>query len=225
MVAPHTILRRSRAAAASCTKTRRVPIETSPAQPGGGPAVMLNKVKILMVGPPEVGKTTLTNFLSEAGEVGGGGYRPTSGCRIVEFEIPNLNVNNMMTKVEVELWDVSGDRRYESCWPAIQRGCNGVVFVYNPGRDEQARILDSFYNQFAAQQGVREAQCVVFCHHKPGIQGKGAKLSNAFSKIPLIDTQLEEDSGSVRRDFNNFVASVLSHISAVAEMQENSILM
>ncbi|MPC67489.1 Intraflagellar transport protein 22 [Portunus trituberculatus] len=57
------------------------------------------------------GKTTLTNFLSEAGEVGGGGYRPTKGCRIVEFEIPNLNVNNMTTKVEVELWDVSGDRR------------------------------------------------------------------------------------------------------------------
>ncbi|KAK8380225.1 hypothetical protein O3P69_016684 [Scylla paramamosain] len=186
---------------------------------------MHNKVKILIVGPPECGKTTLTNFLSEAGEVGGGGYRPTKGCRIVEFEIPNLNVNNMTTKVEVELWDVSGDRRFESCWPAIQRGCNGVVFVYNPGRDDQARILDSLYNQFAAQQGVREAQCIVFCHHKPGVQGKGGKLSNAFSKIPLIDTQLEEDSGSVRRDFNGFVASVLTHISAVAEMQENSILM
>lgn len=53
----------------------------------------------------------LTNFLSEAGEVGGGSYRPTKGCRIVEFEIPNLNVNNMTAKVEVELWDVSGDRR------------------------------------------------------------------------------------------------------------------
>ncbi|XP_063882357.1 intraflagellar transport protein 22 homolog isoform X2 [Scylla paramamosain] len=141
---------------------------------------MHNKVKILIVGPPECGKTTLTNFLSEAGEVGGGGYRPTKGCRIVEFEIPNLNVNNMTTKVEVELWDVSGDRRFESCWPAIQRGCNGVVFVYNPGRDDQARILDSLYNQFAAQQGVREAQCIVFCHHKPGVQGKGGKLSGVY---------------------------------------------
>lgn len=49
--------------------------------------------------------------------------------------------------------------------------------------------------------------------------------ANAFSKIPLIDTQLEEDSGSVRRDFNRFVASILTHISAIAEMQENSILM
>lgn len=38
----------------------------------------------------------------------------------------------------------------------------------------------------------------------------------------MIDTQLEEDSGSVRRDFNAFVASVLSHVSAAAE---NSILM
>ena len=66
--------------------------------------------------------------------------------------------------------------RYENCWSAIQRGCNGVVFVYNPGRDDQARTLDSLYNQFAAQHGVREAQCIVFCHHKPGNQGKAGKL-------------------------------------------------
>lgn len=66
--------------------------------------------------------------------------------------------------------------RFESCWPAIQRGSNGVMFVYNPGREDQARMLDSLYNQFAAQHGVKEAQCVVFCHHKPGAQGKGAKL-------------------------------------------------
>ncbi|XP_071542575.1 intraflagellar transport protein 22 homolog [Panulirus ornatus] len=186
---------------------------------------MQNKIKLLMVGPPECGKTALANFLSEAGEVGGGEYRPTKGCRIIEFEVPNVSVKSMTTKAEVELWDVSGDRRYENCWPAIQRGCNGVIFVYNPGREDHARSLESLYTHFVEQQGLRETQCIVFCHFKPGFKGKGAKLSSSFNQIPNIDTQLEEDSGSVRRDFTNFIASVLEHMSAVAEMQENSILL
>lgn len=43
--------------------------------------------------------------------MGGGEYRPTKGCRIIEFEVPNVTVNSMTTKAEVELWDLSGDRR------------------------------------------------------------------------------------------------------------------
>lgn len=58
----------------------------------------------------QCGKTTLTNFLSESGEVGSGEYRPTKGCRILEFEMPNVTYNNTAASVEVELWDVSGDR-------------------------------------------------------------------------------------------------------------------
>lgn len=65
---------------------------------------------------------------------------------------------------------------YETCWPVIQRGAQGVIFVYSPGRDEHARVLDNLYTHFAEQQGVSEAQCVVFCHYKPGAKGKGAKL-------------------------------------------------
>ncbi|KAK7078854.1 Intraflagellar transport protein 22 [Halocaridina rubra] len=185
---------------------------------------MQNKVKILIVGPPECGKTTLANFLSEAAEIGSGEYRPTKGCRIIEFEIPNVSHNNTTTKAEVELWDVSGDRSYESCWPAIQKGVNGVLFVYSPGREDHVRALDSLYTHFVEQQGIQEAQCIVFCLHKPGSKGKGAKLSNFFSQIPKIDIQLEEDSGSVRRDFSSFIATVLGDMSAIAERQENFIL-
>ncbi|XP_068223177.1 intraflagellar transport protein 22 homolog [Palaemon carinicauda] len=185
---------------------------------------MHSKVKIVIVGPPECGKTMLANFLSEAAEIGSGEYRPTKGCRIIEFEIPNVSVKGMTTKAEVELWDVSGDRSYENCWPAIQKGLNGVIFVYNPGRDEHAQALDSLHSHFAEQQGVRETQCIVFCHHKPGTRGKGAKLGSAFNPIPKIDTHIEEDGGGVRRDFSNFIGSVLSHMSAVAERQENFIL-
>ncbi|PSN45041.1 Intraflagellar transport protein 22 [Blattella germanica] len=80
----------------------------------------------------DCGKTTISNFLSDATEISSGDYRPTQGVRILEFEAQNLNVNNRHLKAEVELWDCSGDHKFESCWPAIQKDTQGIIFVYNP---------------------------------------------------------------------------------------------
>lgn len=52
----------------------------------------------------------ISNFLADATEMSAD-YRPTQGVRILEFEIPNVNVKNTHTKVDVELWDCSGDRK------------------------------------------------------------------------------------------------------------------
>ena len=74
------------------------------------------KVKIVMVGPCQSGKTMIANFVSDATESVGGEYRsgrnqinhsyfllimpifskyrPTAGARILEFEMPSINVNN-----------------------------------------------------------------------------------------------------------------------------------
>lgn len=59
------------------------------------------KVKILMVGPCQSGKTIIANFLADATETVGGEYRPTAGVRILEFELGSVNVNNKNIKVIV----------------------------------------------------------------------------------------------------------------------------
>lgn len=35
-------------------------------------------------------------------------------------------------KINVELWDISGDFKYEKCWAPCQQDANGVIFVYDP---------------------------------------------------------------------------------------------
>ena len=52
------------------------------------------KVKIVVAGPSQAGKTMIANFLSDATESVGGEYRPTVGVRILEFEMPSILVNN-----------------------------------------------------------------------------------------------------------------------------------
>jgi len=40
-----------------------------------------------------------------------------------------------------DLWDVSGDKRYDTCWDAISRGAHGVVLVFNPDEEGQEQEL------------------------------------------------------------------------------------
>ncbi|ELU12598.1 hypothetical protein CAPTEDRAFT_104452, partial [Capitella teleta] len=89
------------------------------------------------------GKTTIANFLADATETSGASYHPTQGCRILEFE-NSVNVNGRSVNAEVELWDVSGDQKFESCWPAIAKDANGVVFVMNPDHPNHDKQLETW---------------------------------------------------------------------------------
>ena len=52
--------------------------------------------------------------------------------RIVDFERdPPAGAHNY-GKLHIELWDTSGDFKYEKCWDAIKKDTHGVIFVYNP---------------------------------------------------------------------------------------------
>lgn len=74
------------------------------------PVMPPRKLKIIVVGPKNSGKTTISNFLmGQTAEITGGEYQPTIGCRILEAEYPSGG--NQM--VNVELWDASGDNRYD----------------------------------------------------------------------------------------------------------------
>jgi Rab-like protein 5 len=58
------------------------------------------------------GKTLVSNTLAEATDSAISEYRPTQGCRIVEFELNNILMQESKTnKADVEMWDCSGDRK------------------------------------------------------------------------------------------------------------------
>lgn len=42
----------------------------------------------------------------------------------------------MGSKLQIELWDVSGDLKYEKYWPAIQRNTQGIIFVYDSTNEQ-----------------------------------------------------------------------------------------
>lgn len=40
--------------------------------------------------------------------------------------------------MQIELWDCSGDQKYESCWPAIMKDLHGIAVVFDPTSKAQA---------------------------------------------------------------------------------------
>ena len=48
----------------------------------------------------------------------------------------------------MELWDVSGDRRFDSGWAAIHKDAVGVVIVFDGDDREQERTVPSWFVMF-----------------------------------------------------------------------------
>lgn len=56
--------------------------------------------------------------------------------------------------------------RFEACWPALQQDTHGIIFVYNPSKEDHARDLELLYNYFVTQTGFSYKNCVLFANQK-----------------------------------------------------------
>uniref|UniRef100_A0A3P8VZV3 Intraflagellar transport protein 22 homolog n=1 Tax=Cynoglossus semilaevis TaxID=244447 RepID=A0A3P8VZV3_CYNSE len=179
------------------------------------------KVKILFVGPSESGKTVLANFLSDTTENVGGEYRPTRGVRILEFESQPVGSGDNKA-CEVDLWDCSGDFKFESCWPALMKDSNGVVIIFNPDVPSHLKEIETWHSMFISSQGLVDNQCLLISHYKPG--SKDSLGSSHLSRIPFIQSNLEEEPEDVRQSFCRYLGNVVNAMSESREREEMSII-
>jgi GTPase SAR1 family protein len=69
------------------------------------------KLKFIVAGPKGSGKTMISNCIVGTSDViGVDSYNPTAGVRILEHE---FRLNGINEDINVELWDASGDQKYE----------------------------------------------------------------------------------------------------------------
>ncbi|KAM9719900.1 intraflagellar transport protein 22 homolog [Menidia menidia] len=182
------------------------------------------KAKILFVGPNESGKTILANFLSDTTDNIGGEYRPTQGVRILEFESQPEGSGDKTC--EVELWDCSGDFKFESCWPALLNDCSGVVIIFNPDVPSHLKEIETWHSMFISSQGLQDKQCLLIAHHKPGSEVEDGRLplASTLSRLPLIHSNLEEEPEDVRHAFCKYLGNVVNVMSESREREEMSII-
>ncbi|KAE8290775.1 Intraflagellar transport protein 22-like protein Rab-like protein 5 [Larimichthys crocea] len=183
------------------------------------------KAKILFIGPSESGKTVLANFLSDTTEYVGAEYRPTQGVRILEFESQPEGSGDSTT-CEVELWDCSGDLKFETCWPAVMKDASGVVIIFNPDVPSHLKEIETWHSIFIASQGFQDNQCLLIAHQKPGsgVEDGRLPLASHLSRLLLIHSNLEEDPEDVSQAFCRYLGNVVNTMSESREREEMSII-
>ncbi|KAK2173172.1 hypothetical protein NP493_895g00023 [Ridgeia piscesae] len=184
------------------------------------------KAKVLIIGPCRSGKTVIANFLSDATETSSDDYHPTQGCRILEFEINNIPVpKGTNVNAEVELWDCSGDNKFEGCWATLAKDVVGVVLVFDPDDANQDKNLEALHTYFVEQQGLRDSQCIVFANHKgSGPLSDDIQLPPSMSKLPCVPTNLEQDSEGIHHEFKHFLGTLITTMNDKRDQEELSIM-
>ena len=150
-----------------------------------------NPLKIVIVGPQKVGKTTIANSLSEFSHTISPDYHPTVGVRILETEktyteeqVSSISIlkKNKLNKVKIEIWDMSGDRRFESTWPSIKYGANGVIIVIDSVNDKYEGIIGEWMSNFCNEIEPENVTC--FSYKKEDSKGiSKVKQSHQFPNM------------------------------------------
>ena len=76
-------------------------------------------------------------------------------------------------KINIELWDVSGDLKYEKCWAPIQKDAHGIIFVYDPAMPEAEDVLNKLVTLFPKAMQLPPKFCMVFINNF-NVGGAGA---------------------------------------------------
>ena len=177
---------------------------------------MSKKVKILVVGPCKGGKTLLSNILSHNNHntnhiTTTTTYKPTKLSRILWFEVNGVPIedNQRSTDVVVELWDCSGDRKFEVCWPSMLQNTDGIIFVYDPRVQNQLSELHYFYENFARRDfGISDRHCVVFALQRTG-NSVGGLVPKFLNNVSVFRANLDDDGYALRNRFKRFLAVVV----------------
>ncbi|XP_028938619.1 intraflagellar transport protein 22 homolog isoform X2 [Ornithorhynchus anatinus] len=135
---------------------------------------------------------------------------------------------------EFQLWDCGGDRKFESCWPALMRDSHGVVIVFNADVPSHLKEIEMWHACFVQQQMLPDAQCLLIAHRKPGSgpgpgsggdKGNGTpSLASPLNNLKLVHSDLEEEPEEIRTEFTKYLRSVINSLSECQDKEELAII-
>lgn len=175
-------------------------------------------LKIIVCGPKGSGKSTLCNGICDYNNPIPSEYRSTKSVRILECEHElndeQIKKNDFLsgkgiTKVNIQLWDMGGDKSIEKLWPAIKSSVNGAILVIDGKNTKHDNIIDEWVNGFCLPE-IDVERLVCISYHKDNqsdMDKEKQKTSNQFPKLKIFDTNY--DLKNVLPIFHQFVDKLI----------------
>jgi GTPase SAR1 family protein len=183
----------------------------------------MSELKVIVVGPPKSGKTEIADILSAATKGFQGNCKPTIGLRILEFST-QVAIASLQATLSVQLWDTSGDEKYQMTWPAIAKNCDGAIIVYNATDKVSSRAAENYAKTFA--KDLTPPQVLVVAHRIGETDGKPlrAKLPVPFDKLSPVIVNAQSGLDSFNEPFAAFLAAVQQAKTERIEAEERRLV-
>eukprot|EP00878_Enallax_costatus_P004498 GHUV01004738.1.p1 GENE.GHUV01004738.1~~GHUV01004738.1.p1 ORF type:complete len:307 (+),score=64.64 GHUV01004738.1:492-1412(+) len=116
---------------------------------------LLGSLRVAVVGEPSVGKTALAELIA-SGQPAKGGIRSTAGAHIYVKLVERAQHqqdpgNEAQKRFFVELWDVSGQKKYEQLRSVFYKQLNGVILVYDLNNKASLNCLPRWAAEIASK--------------------------------------------------------------------------
>mmetsp|Transcript_19869 Transcript_19869/g.28757 ORF Transcript_19869/g.28757 Transcript_19869/m.28757 type:complete len:174 (-) Transcript_19869:333-854(-) len=168
-----------------------------------------NKVKIVVCGPQKSGKSTIVNILADQADQlnQSGRYSPTAGVRILEVEKEVFSAG----KVNIELWDTSGDQRFEPGWPAVMKDSQGVILVYNPDHPAHDQEIALWYDYFVKGAGLVDDVVLAYMHYMDASSNMRNRPPPKLSGVTTVRTNMDNSGAQlIIQSFEEFVRNIVN---------------
>ena len=139
--------------------------------------------------------------------------RPTHALRIIETTRNIKKTGSAILTsepIDIQLWDLSGDVRFENSWLVAQRGADGVVLVYNADLKMNEEEMESWVKHFPQKMKMAPSQVLAVGYHMSGRGG----VSN-LEKVEKFSLEFEhfamgENSEQFLERFDRFVGEIVT---------------
>lgn len=166
-------------------------------------------LKIALLGDPAVGKTSLINRFTE--ESFKDDYQPTLGVNIImkKLKIDDFNV-------QLAIWDIAGQDKYELTRKLFFEGCSGALLVYDLTRNSTFDHIKFKwaidFSNYARPDGV-----YVLIGNKGDLKDsitisseKGRETAKEITASNFIETSAKSGD-NVERAFEGLVSQILKN--------------
>lgn len=179
-------------------------------------------LKVALIGPRMSGKTRIANETAGI-KIGENQTEPTEGVRILPItkviNAKSPDGGERQVKANIEIWDCSGDSKYENCWPAIMKDLNGIVVIFDPTSKTQANDVRIWCERFCLCANLKEGQAIIFAHgnltaqHKPLVVKAGKRTVS----MPIVNVNLLNPDGEEADDDQDITTSAESEFFTFME--------